>query len=145
RSWQAAGLVLAAVLLTACSGSGDGNANLNARGAQVPLVTKAESVTDASRFLTQATFGPTRSEVDRVMAVNFDGWLEQEFAKPYTQAHLAYWRARLAAQPGSGSTDWLYHSFWRNALSADDALRQRVAFALSQIFVVSLNDMNVSQ
>ena len=47
--------------------------------------------------------------------------------------------------PNASNTDWIYQSFWRSALAADDALRQRVAFALSQIFVVSLNDANVSQ
>jgi uncharacterized protein (DUF1800 family) len=50
-----------------------------------------------------------------------------------------------SGQASASDTNWLYQSFWRNALAADDALRQRVAFALSQIFVVSLNDMNVSQ
>ncbi|MGE3927625.1 MAG: DUF1800 family protein, partial [Lautropia sp.] len=147
RSLQTGGLALAACLLAACSGGSDSSSGAGARqaGASVPLVTKAETTTDASRFLTQATYGPTGAEIDRVMAADFDGWLEQEFAKPYSQTHLGYWRERIAAQPGGGNTEWLYYSFWRNALSADDPLRQRVAFALSQIFVVSLNDMNVSQ
>ena len=146
---------VAAVLmaLSACSGGGDsgGSASLNAAGSGTPdaaLVTKAETPPDASRFLTQATFGPTSAQIDRALATPLDAWLEQEFAKPASWSHLGYWNERVAENPGQLNTtnpDWLHQSFWRGALAADDLLRQRVAFALSQIFVVSLNDANVSQ
>ena len=135
-------------VLTACGGSSDSSrAGLAASTSSVPLVTKAQTPSDASRFLAQSTFGPTAAEIDRVMAVQLDAWMTQEFEKPQSYTHLGYWQERVAASstPNASDTNWIYQSFWRNALMADDALRQRVAFALSQIFVVSLNDMNVSQ
>ncbi|MBA3479816.1 MAG: DUF1800 domain-containing protein [Lautropia sp.] len=146
------GLAAACAVLAGCSGGGsrgggsDAQANLAANSSG-PLVTKAETGADASRFLAQTTFGPTTAEIDRVMAVQLDAWLAGEFAKPQSYTHLGYWQERVAASgsPTTTNTDWIYQSFWRSALLADDVLRQRIAFALSQIFVVSLNDMNVSQ
>jgi uncharacterized protein (DUF1800 family) len=133
RSILAACITGALAVLVACGGGGGGSQS----GVASAQVTKAETDADASRFLTQATFGPTMAGIERVM----------EFSKPQTYTHLGYWQERVAAsgQANASDTNWLYQSFWRNALTADDALRQRVAFALSQIFVVSLNDMNVSQ
>src|SRR5690606_4842279 len=145
RSILAACITSALVVLVACGGgSGDSQRAGTAGNAQV---TKAETSADASRFLAQATFGPTMAGIDRVLNVQLEAWLEEEFAKPQNYTHLGYWQERVAAsgQSNASDTNWLYQSFWRNALTADDALRQRVAFALSQIFVVSLNDMNVSQ
>ena len=147
RCILAIGVSGALAVLAACGGSGDSQRAGLATTSSVPLVTKADTPSDASRFLAQSTFGPTTAEVDRVMAVQLDAWLTQEFEKPQTYTHLGYWQERVAASgsPTTSNTDWIYQSFWRNALAADDGLRQRVAFALSQIFVVSLNDMNVSQ
>ncbi len=145
RSLLTACITSALAVLVACGGgSGDSQRAGTAGNAQV---TKAETSADASRFLTQATFGPTMASIDRVLNVQLEAWLEEEFAKPQSYTHLGYWQERVAAsgQSNASDTNWLYQSFWRNALTADDALRQRVAFALSQIFVVSLNDMNVSQ
>jgi uncharacterized protein (DUF1800 family) len=72
--------------------------------------------------------------------------MTQEFAKPRTFTHSGYWQERVVASggPSTGTIDWIHQSFWRGALAGDDVLRQRVAFALSQIFVVSLGDPNVA-
>lgn len=157
RTFQRSILTLAvtgalAVLVACGGGGGDGGGSGDSQLASTastsaPLVTKAETPSDASRFLAQSTFGPTTAEVGRVMAVQLEDWLTQEFAKPQTYTHLGYWQERVDASGNGNASDsnWIHWSFWRSALAADDGLRQRVAFALSQIFVVSLNDMNVSQ
>jgi uncharacterized protein (DUF1800 family) len=149
RCMTVIGVAGALALLAACSGGGSSDSQRAglASTTTVPLVTKAETPAEASRFLAQSTFGPTVAEIDRVMALQLQEWLTQEFEKPPAYTHLGYWQERVAAagSPTASSTDWIYQSFWRSALAADDALRQRVAFALSQIFVVSLNDANVSQ
>jgi uncharacterized protein (DUF1800 family) len=57
--------------------------------------------------------------------------------------HQAYWDQRnaiLVKQDDQSSTDEVTASFWRMAISNQDQLRQRVTFALSEIFVVSLAD-----
>ncbi|HEX5357300.1 MAG TPA: DUF1800 domain-containing protein [Aquabacterium sp.] len=100
----------------------------------------------ATRFLTQATFGPTASDVNHLMSTGYAGWIDEQMAMPMNGlSHVAHWDAadaRLLAvtdgqRASSGETTG---SFWRRALSGQDQLRQRVAFALSEIFVVSMRD-----
>lgn len=102
--------------------------------------TQAVAKSEAARFLGQATFGPRMSEVDDVSARGYDAWLESQFAKPQT-LHLPAVTAYLntlpvAQQNGQTGFQW---SIWKNFATGDDALRQRVAFALSEIFVISNN------
>lgn len=40
------------------------------------------SLSDAARFLTQATFGPTLPEIDRVQSMGYEAWLAEQFAAP---------------------------------------------------------------
>lgn len=94
----------------------------------------------ASRFLAQATFGPRMADIDALAASGYEAWLASQFAKPQT-LHLPQVTAYLntlavANQNGQAGFQW---SMWKNFATGDDALRQRVAFALSEIFVVSLN------
>lgn len=100
----------------------------------------------ATRFLTQATFGPTKSEVDHLMAIGYAAWIDEQMAMPMAStSHVAQWDAAdvklQAATAGQrASSGETTSSFWRQALSSPDQLRQRVAFALSEIFVVSMRD-----
>ncbi len=101
---------------------------------------------DAARFLTQATFGPTPADVASVKALGYSEWFKAQLAKPLpAQSYVSYFDMRnaewMANNPGSraGATD-ITDPIWRNALVGDDQLRQRVALALSEIFVVSLQD-----
>jgi uncharacterized protein (DUF1800 family) len=96
----------------------------------------------AARFLSQSSFGPSASEIDGLMNIGYSRWVDQQLAKPAGTPHLDYFAARTAELDYREwpSTDWVYGSFWRTAVTADDQLRHRVAFALSQIFVVSVGD-----
>lgn len=102
---------------------------------------------DAARFLTQATFGPTPADVASVKALGYTEWFKAQLAKPLpAQTYVSYFDMRNAewmALPGGGGragpTD-ITDPIWRNAIAGDDQLRQRVALALSEIFVVSLQD-----
>ena len=98
------------------------------------------SAADASRFLAQATFGPRMTDIDAVSASGYGAWIDSQFSKPQT-LHLppvtAYLNTLpLDSQRGQTAFQW---SIWKNFATGDDALRQRVAFALSEIYVVSLN------
>lgn len=100
----------------------------------------------AARFLTQATFGPSADDVNHLMAVGYARWIDEQMALPMNETpHVAHWDAAdarlLAATNGQrASSGETTGSFWRQALSGPDQLRQRVAFALSEIFVVSMRD-----
>jgi uncharacterized protein (DUF1800 family) len=95
---------------------------------------------DAARFLIQASFGPSEASIASVMSRGVSGWLEQQFATPQT-LHRTYIEQAIAAgdpaTPQSAYRDFVMDTFWKQAITGEDQLRQRMAFALSQIFVVS--------
>ncbi len=112
-----------------------GNTNLCVVGSSSTSVKSAE----ASRFLAQATFGPRMADIDALSTSTPDAWLNQQFVKPQTR-HLPNTVAYLATLPadmqnGQTAFNW---SMWKNFATGDDQLRQRIAFALSEIFVISL-------
>jgi uncharacterized protein (DUF1800 family) len=133
-TWAGAALL---ALLVACGGSKSDEASNSPPPQDVPP-TRSE----AARFLTQASFGPTDAEIDRVMALGYSGWIDDQFRRP-AHSHRATWEAADAAakaiDPNSGAfQDGLINSFWQAAIAGNDQLRQRVAFALSQILVISM-------
>jgi uncharacterized protein (DUF1800 family) len=102
------------------------------------------TATDAARFLTQATFGPTKAEIDDLTGGSIDAWITAQLALPFT-AHRAATVADRTNFGGSNSfTNWnaihmpnRQSAWFKNALTGPDQLRQRMAYALSQILVIS--------
>nr|WP_321361719.1 DUF1800 domain-containing protein [uncultured Hyphomonas sp.] len=104
-----------------------------------------------SRLLTQATFGPTTEDINTLTGTSASQWLVQEFAKPAT-LNLD-WVINYLTLPTSRTVEGYIndrggasptYSFWINAINADDQLRQRVTYALSQILVVSRNESSTA-
>lgn len=91
----------------------------------------------ASRFLIQSTFGPSLAEIANVQALGYDGWISNQFNLPVGY-HLPLVISRKNPNP---TTPWpstlTYNAWWQQSVTAPDQLRQRVAFALSEILVVS--------
>jgi uncharacterized protein (DUF1800 family) len=120
----------------------------NANGASSALasVTITFSPTlNASRFLSQATFGARMADIDALAASSPAAWLDAQFAKPQT-LHLPQTSAYLSTLTPDlrrGQTGFVW-SMWRNFSSADDQLRQRMAFALSEMMVISLSNSDLS-
>ncbi len=92
---------------------------------------------EASRFLAQATFGPNAASIAALKGGTIEAWLNAEFAKPQ-KLHADTTNAILASLNKQVENDF-YGSWWTQAVTGDDQLRQRVAFALSQIMVVSFD------
>lgn len=92
---------------------------------------------EAARFLTQATFGPTSADTARVKAVGFAGWITEQLQQPDQTRHQTLMAQMDAISNGKSQFPY---SFWTKVNQAPDQLRQRMAFALSQIFVVSFAD-----
>ena len=128
--------------------------------AQVPAATAAATATtsitappaltagEAARFLDHSSFGPTAASIAAVQRLGVAQYLRDQFALPATGYHgYAYLTPveTLGCPAASAATCKrdnyslfpLQMRFYRNALTGSDQLRQRVAFALSQIFVVS--------
>jgi uncharacterized protein (DUF1800 family) len=104
-----------------------------------PLPTGTPTAADAGRFLSQATFGGTDALVATVQSGGFDAFLNQQFAAPIS-SHLAFVDALGVNPPTITQTN---EAWWTYAISAPDQLRQRVAFALSEILVVSNSSKNL--
>jgi uncharacterized protein (DUF1800 family) len=158
--------VLGAAALQACGGGGGaspggtGTGSAAATGA-APAATAAPadgpagrryamagSDAEAARFLLQAQFSASDEEIAKVRGMGYAAWLATQFA----------------ALPGVGAWDWLNqrgygavdnaryydntypgdHALWFQLFNAPDAVRKRVALALSEIFVVSLSGIDVS-
>ena len=98
------------------------------------------SSADAPRFLTQATFGPTTTDIGTLQSQGYAGWIASQMALPDTSMRAAT-DADAAAYPNTGQFAVTQNNrqaaWWLVSVTAQDQLRQRVAFALSEIFVTS--------
>lgn len=107
---------------------------------------------EASRFLDHATFGGTIQEIAELQNKSFSVWIDEQMKIPRSDFTAAtdtiyrylfnYYLAQgkdsdeLADMPGW--TEWRY-AWWKTMQDGKDQLRQRMAYALSQIFVISDN------
>jgi uncharacterized protein (DUF1800 family) len=117
---------------------------------------------DVVRFLQQATFGPSFGDSDdptsvaHVRSMGFEAWLDEQFNAPTLYYNGNY--SNLDFVPTNPTPDCtgtclrdnysmypLQLEFYLNALTGTDQLRQRVAFALSQIFVVSAQEATLNK
>jgi len=137
-------------------GTSQGASSLFSNGAlrfTVPTLPTADSTLPAqyaaSRFLQQATFGPTAAEISRLTSLPFATWLTEQMAMPATPDFVNHVQAKFnlgdAYRPkGAQYTPaWLGQRFWTNAATSPDQLRKRVAYALHHIFMVSQQDSNL--
>lgn len=150
RSWRLTGALGALLTLAACS-SGGGNGGVPPPPAPTPTPVAAA---DAARLLEQATFGVTASDVAHLQSVGIDAYISEQLAYAPTQYSGSAYTPPTAPpdcmNDGSNPPDasslcardqyspfQVQRAFFTHALNDPDQLRQRVAFALSQIMVVS--------
>jgi len=106
-----------------------------------PSPTHASTAGEAARFLTQATYGPTEASLVYLTGNAYATWIDAQIATPPSYHHAAVnaraaeWIAR--GDEGGGWQGPRNETWWQHALTAPDQLRQRMAFTLSQIFVIS--------
>lgn len=135
--------------LIGCGGSSDGDAPLNQidrpEYTLSPILlteplTKSDSSINAARMLNQASFGISHlGLVDITSHPNLESWIDAQMALPQTvQLPLVREYGNSSLRPPR------HYVWWRTAVNAEDQLRQRVAFAMSEIFVVSDIDYTLS-
>jgi uncharacterized protein (DUF1800 family) len=150
RTWIHLGAALLLAFGLAACGGGGGSSDAPAPATPVTppaAVEKPANRAEAARFLTQATFGPTDTDIAHLMDVGYAAWIDEQFALPAT-SHRAWVEQRdaqikVANANSSAGQDQVFESFWKQALTGPDQLRQRAVFALSQIFVISMVDAGV--
>ncbi len=125
--------IVATVLIgVAGCGSGSGGGGGQPPPPPPPPITMAE----AHQFLNQATFGATQAEADRVIAMRYEAWIIDQLQKPASLQLPHVQSIPIPEFIGQLQQDRV-DIWFRNALHGEDQLRQRVAFALSEIMVVS--------
>jgi uncharacterized protein (DUF1800 family) len=127
--------VIGAVLLIAgCGGGGGGGPGGGAVGGspRPAAITRAE----AHRFLVQASFGPDAQSIERVIQLGYEAWIDEQLRMPATR-QLDY----LRGLPQPGTQLDRQDAWFQAAMQGRDQLRQRMAFALSEIWVVSENSV----
>ena len=106
----------------------------------------------AARFLSNATVGVSYEDIEEVSQLGINEWIDQQMAFP-VESYLAKYKEiyhdvleeRNNVLPSGAEIDsnrrqeFLGFAFYERLFTEDDVLRQRVAFALSQIFVITRN------
>lgn len=145
----------ACLLLAGCGGGGGGGTSVPTGPSAAEQAAQAAAAqlakeTDAGRLAKQATFGATPELIGRIVSIGAGAWLDEQFAA----AGSSY--ADIAGGPvpvGSCGSDAACYRhnfsrepvalrFYADALGQPDQLRQRVAFALSQLLVASDAEVN---
>ena len=121
--------------------------------------------TEAIKFLAQASFGATEEEIESVKSKGFIGWIDAQTQMQHTEDGVAQimkfakefdptaypetietymadndkiFNSYYAALPSNKYFSMFHTSIWfRNALLGKEQLRHKMAYALSQIIVVS--------
>jgi uncharacterized protein (DUF1800 family) len=98
----------------------------------------------AARFLAQAAFGGSHDDVVAVQSLGFEGWLDEQMAQPRSETHWNWLVANgYAVKANINNLDGVDNSLWRKLMSSSDVLRQRIALALSEVLVVSMDSLTM--
>ena len=138
------GLAVGAAVVTA------GALAVTASGLQGGMPLSPTAGPDAARFLIQATFGPTDASIADFNSGTIDSWFKSQASAP-SLSFLNWVMRRDAAinladpfhksRAGPGQ---MQEAFFAALATSPDQLRQRMAFALSQIFVVSFTGTSIT-
>jgi uncharacterized protein (DUF1800 family) len=149
------------LILTITGGTGYSLGSTTSATATITDASTLPGPEEAARFLIQAGFGPDQDNaadpdiipenVEAVMSMGFDAWIDGQIARPVGLLQpWVDWVSEQSGQPGFNLYgNWKQFSWWGRAMGSlklrpdaannqlPDPLRQRVAFALSEILVVS--------
>ena len=146
----------ASALLTACGGGGGGGTTAapapgsGSAAPSTPLGASFATATtdeDAARFLLQAQFSASDADIAAVRSQSYASWLAAQFdAAPSTSGFD--WLNQRGYGTINSSTNFYDNSYpgdymlWNQLMTSSDAVRKRLALALSEFFVVSLSGLD---
>lgn len=107
------------------------------------------NLTAASRFLGQATLGANMENITITAEKGFSNWIDEQFALDQQMSveeqtrYFTEW-ALDSTYASGGDPDgveprlhYWHFAWWQNTMLSEDVLRNRIALALSEIFVIS--------
>jgi uncharacterized protein (DUF1800 family) len=116
-------------------------AQRNAVAADAPITAK-----DAARFLAQSTMGTRKSDIAKVQGFgSYANWIQDQFTLPYSTLSFGWlFTKKFNVEDYKFDSGPFYQSNWRLMISSGTQLRQRIVFALSNIFVINANSLNMA-
>jgi uncharacterized protein (DUF1800 family) len=103
---------------------------------------RTELIAEIVRFLLQAQFNAPDADIDTIRVQGYDAWLTQQFNAPMSQGGYDWLVSSGNTDPFKGEFFFNYTSdsmAWQQLFSSPDQMRKRLALALSEMFVVSVN------
>ncbi|HLJ91942.1 MAG TPA: DUF1800 family protein [Gemmataceae bacterium] len=161
-TWQDLGSigfpVSTGTLTVSLSDNADGNVLADAVRVERINYATIESTADTIRFLEQASWGPNSDLIQQVQSVGFRNWLSQQFDANQTPPSSYPLMPQLPENPSQDCVNnipvncqrdnyspyLLQRQFFTNAFYGPDQLRQRVAWSMHKIMVVSALEITQS-
>ena len=147
--------VAASALATACGGGGGGGPAVATGPGTTPTTPggfsypSATTDEEAARFLLQAQFSASDADIAAVRSKGYAPWLAEQMAAPASMQGFDWLNLRGYGVVNS-ATNYYDNSYpgdymiWNQLMTSSDAVRKRVALALSEFFVVSLTGLDFS-
>jgi uncharacterized protein (DUF1800 family) len=144
-----AGIVTAtlpALALAACGSDGGTPTAVVPTPAPTPTpVVVAPTKAQASRFLAQTSMGSASADIDKVVSQGYDAWITEQFAMPRATSHWDWLVAGgYNAATNINNQNGFNNSVWRQLISGQDQLRQRVGIALLNFLVIGIDGLNTN-
>lgn len=83
--------------------------------------------------------GGTMAEIESISTLGYDGWISAQMRMSRSQSHVEWFNESGRAADSRNDFD---SSIWRKLISSPDQLRQRMVFALSQIFALDIDGLS---
>ena len=136
----------ASLLVAACGGGGGGSGSSGGSAPPTAQVAKPATDAEAARFILKSSLSATEAEISNIRSVGFEPWLTAQMDAPISQTGVAWLAARGYDQV---TTDNFFdneypgdYMIWSQLMTEANGVRKRVALALSEFFVVSLQGLD---
>nr|WP_295774171.1 DUF1800 domain-containing protein [Rhodoferax sp.] len=150
----------ASALVTACGGGGGGGSTTGTTpgtgtgtttpaAPSGPVYTTAATDEEAARFLLQSQFSASDAEIAVLRTKPYAAWLSDQMDAP-VGAFGFDWLNQRGYATISSATNYYDNTYpgdymlWNQLMTSPNAMRKRVALALSEIFVVSLSGLDIT-
>ena len=151
-SARQAGIALAAVAPLALEACGEGGGGGATSGGGTPTPTPTPTPTtppltasEASRFLTQATMGASKTDITNLQGSNITAWLNTQLGLARPQKFWDFLAVNGYNVVGNINSQAGFDAMmWSQLISSNDTLRQRVGLALLDMIVVSIDGFSSS-
>ena len=133
------------VTITGSDSGTENNPNNTLIGATDGIAVDSEA--SSVRFLQQSTLGYDYEDVQHLNNIGIESWFEEQMTLPQNSLYDQYLELRdfaesLGAPLPNHTNGYVGYTFYNKAINDDDQLRLRIAFAMSQVLVLSGDGIN---